>query len=319
MEEPLLTIQAVSRRTGLSPHVIRIWEKRYNAVLPSRTESNRRLYSSEEIERLALLRDVSRAGHTIGSIARLSTPELRKLIPEHLSPSPSKKHSHTSRTETILNDALAAVQTLDAWSLEKALKRGALQLGAQGLLQGVIAPLAHQIGELWRDGNLTAAHEHFATSVMRAFLNHSARPFAGNEGAPLLVATTPAGQLHELGALLADTLAANLGWRVVYLGASLPAAEIAGAAIQCQARAVALSLVYPADDPRLESEFARLRELLPKEIPIIAGGRVVSAYEDSLEKVHALQMRDLNELGQTLDSLRARCSPPNAPASAAAK
>ncbi|HWC58696.1 MAG TPA: MerR family transcriptional regulator, partial [Verrucomicrobiae bacterium] len=77
MEEPLLTIQAVSRRTGLSPHVIRIWEKRYNAVLPSRTESNRRLYSGEEIERLALLRDVSRAGHTISSIARLSTPELR--------------------------------------------------------------------------------------------------------------------------------------------------------------------------------------------------------------------------------------------------
>ena len=60
--------------------------------------------------------------------------------------------------------------------------------------------------------------------------------------------------------------AANLGWQVTYLGASLPAAEIAGAAQQRRARAVALSLVYPEDDPRLAGELTRLRESLPAEV-----------------------------------------------------
>ena len=74
------------------------------------------------------------------------------------------------------------------------------------------------------------------------------------ENAPVLVVATPSGQLHELGALLVGAAAANLGWHVTYLGASLPAAEIAGAALQNRARAVALSLVYPEDDPTLEDE-----------------------------------------------------------------
>ncbi|MBM3756002.1 MAG: cobalamin B12-binding domain-containing protein [Acidobacteria bacterium] len=81
----------------------------------------------------------------------------------------------------------------------------------------------------------------------------------------------PPGQLHELGALLAGAAAANLGWHVTYLGPSLPAAEIVGAARQNHARAVALSLVYPEDDPRLAVELAALRQSLPPEIALLAG------------------------------------------------
>src|SRR3954453_16918076 len=86
-----------------------------------------------------------------------------------------------------------------------------------------------------------------------------------------LVVATPNGQLHELGALLASAAASNLGWLVTYLGASLPAAEIAGAARQNQARAVALSLVYPEDDQKLEGELFRLRESLPAEVTLLVG------------------------------------------------
>ena len=110
--------------------------------------------------------------------------------------------------------------------------------------------------------------------------------------------------MHELGALLAGAAAANLGWHVTYLGASLPAAEIAGAARQNRARAVVLSLVYPEDDARLEGELARLRELLPLETVLLAGGRAMPAYREALEKIGALQLRDLVHLGSVLDDLR---------------
>ena len=105
----------------------------------------------------------------------------------------------------------------------------------------MVAPLAQSIGDLWRDGTITAAHEHFASAVIRIFLGHSAKPFAGTEGAPVLVVATPAGQVHELGALLVCAAAANIGWQVTYLGSSLPAEEIAGAARQNRARAVRFS------------------------------------------------------------------------------
>ena len=176
--------------------------------------------------------------------------------------------------------------------------------GAQGLLQRVIAPLAQNIGELWRDGSITAAHEHFASAVIRIFLGHAANSFAGSNNAPVLIVTTPAGQIHELGALLAGAAAANLGWHVTYLGANLPAAEIAGAARLNRARAVALSLVYPEDDSRLEQELLRLRELLPPEITLLAGGRAMPAYRDALDTIGALQLKNLDHLCSTLDELR---------------
>lgn len=295
-------------RTGLSAHVIRIWEQRYHAVEPERTETNRRLYSPEQIERLSLLREVTRAGHGIGQVAQWPIDKLRQLaaegrgaeIPE--APPPARIPART--TPAFLEECLEAIRSLDARALDDTLQRGATHLGGQGLLQKVVAPLAQKIGELWREGALTAAHEHFATAALRVFLGSAAKPFGPMENAPVLMVATPAGQVHELGALLVAATAANLGWQVTYLGASLPAADIAGAAHLGKARAVALSLVYPEDDPRLGGELLRLRQSLPAEMPILVGGRAAYAYREALGKVEALLMRDLAHLSTTLERLR---------------
>ena len=299
-------IRAVARRTGLSAHVIRIWEKRYGAVEPQRTDTNRRLYSPEQIERLTLLRELKQAGQSIGQVAKLPTPKLRQLAAEldAASSRAARPPASAPATNSFLEACRAAIKTLDSLALDEALKRAATALGTQGLLQRVVAPLAQTIGDLWRDGTLTAAHEHFASSAIRVFLGQAAKPFGGTENAPVLVVATPAGQVHELGALIVGAMAANLGWHVTYLGASLPAAEIAGAAKQNRARAVALSLVYPEDDPALEDELTRLRELLPAEVVLLTGGRAMPAYLDVIKKIGAVQMKDLSDLSATLDDLR---------------
>lgn len=299
-------IKVVARRTGLSAHVIRIWEKRYGAVQPERTDTNRRLYSEEQIERLCLLRDITQAGHSIGHVAKLPLAKLKGLAAEATSPQiqSTQSRARTEATPTFLEECVEAVKDLNAQALEDALKRAAIAHGSLGLLQKVIAPLAQTIGELWRDGTITAAHEHFASAVIRIFLGHAAKPFAEAEDAPVVLVATPSGQLHELGALLVGAAAANLGWRVTYLGASLPAAEIAGAARQNRARVVALSLVYPEDDPRLEGELTRLRELLPDEVGVMVGGRAMPAYRGVLDKIGATQLKDLPHFCAVLDELR---------------
>lgn len=184
------------------------------------------------------------------------------------------------------------------------LSRASVKLGQQGLIRHVLAPFVHAVGELWKDGTITAAHEHFASALVRTFLTSSAKPFAAGQNQPKLLVATPAGQLHELGAILAAATAVNSGWVVTYLGASLPAAEIAGAALQSHALAVALSIVYPEDDAGLPQELERLRGYMGPDVALLMGGRAASAYRSTLDRIGALVCRDLEELDRFLVNLR---------------
>ena len=299
-------IQMAARLTGLSTHVIRIWEQRYRAVEPRRTESNHRLYSTSDIERLGLLRDITRAGHNISQVARLSNDELRALTANGsgLKLEASRLAGDTTALNTLLNECLVSVQSLDGCALDETLKRASTALGGQGVLHRLVAPLTQTLGDLWREGRITAAHEHFAIGHIRIFLANLGKPFGGDTRGPALVVATPSGQLHEMGALLASALAANLGWNVTCLGASLPAAEIAGAARQKKARAVALSLVYPDDDASLPGELKLLRETLPEDTTLLVGGRAMPSYRQTLIGLGALLIEDLVQFGLLLDRLR---------------
>jgi DNA-binding transcriptional MerR regulator/methylmalonyl-CoA mutase cobalamin-binding subunit len=302
-------MKSVVQRTGLSPHVIRVWEKRYGAVAPRRTPSNRRLYSDAEVRRLLLLHAATKAGHSIGTIARLSDEQLRALTGWAEESPPVRNHinGHALPGDPsggFLAATLDAVRRMDARACEAVLMRASLELGSQGLLQKLIAPLTGKLGDLWQAGELTAAEEHFASAVVRSFLANLARPFALPEHAPGLVVATPAGQLHELGAILVAAAASGHGWRVTYLGTSLPAVEIAGAASRAGARALALSIVYPADDPQLPGELQALKRFLPESLAIVAGGRAAAAYKPALDAIGAVLAEDLRGLYAFLDSVR---------------
>jgi len=300
------SIRVASTRSGLSDHVIRVWEKRYDAVTPERTGTNRRLYSDDEIERLTLLRRAVAAGHSIGNIATLTFPELKALSTDDIGP-----HTYAHPPEQSFYQAcLQAVKTLDSRQLDEHLKSALIALGHQGLLLHLVTPLTQTIGKLWRAGDLNAAHEHFLTAALKIFLGNIAGQFAVSPLAPALVIATPDGQLHELGAVMINAVAAQLGWRTTYLGASLPAAEIAGAAVQCKAVAVALSIVYPEDDPHLPRELISLRRYLPQETRIVSGGRGVAAYRETLTRIGAIQPVDLDAFSQQLESLR-KLRPPS--------
>jgi len=306
MTESHYPIQLAARLTGLSSYVIRIWEQRYRAVEPHRTPSNRRLYSQREIERLSLLRDLVGAGHRIGQLARLPDPQLRRLAAKSpgVEPAAPRVAPAVAADASLTSKCLAAIQSLDARALREVLEEAGVALGVQGMIQRVVGPLSQRMGDLWREGGITAAQEHFGTGILREVLADLVRPFSASDRAPVLVVATPAGQLHELGAWLAGAMAANLGWQVIQLGASLPAAEIAGAARGKGARAVALSLVYPEDDEKLPGELTMLRELMPPDTALLVGGRAMPAYRDVLQRIGAILAEDLVQLGLVLDRLR---------------
>jgi DNA-binding transcriptional MerR regulator/methylmalonyl-CoA mutase cobalamin-binding subunit len=300
------SIQAAAERSGLTPHVIRAWERRYRAIAPERSQGKHRLYSEGEIERLAMLKRAVLAGHSIGKIAGLPTEELRALIAKETSRSPAFaiKGADEDPAAPFRAEALKATARFDGLALDDTLRNALRALGNLGLLRLIVAPLAHEIGELWRTGELTAAHEHFFTASVRTFLGELTHQFATPLTAPRIVVGTPSGQLHELGAVMAASFAANLGWRPIYLGPSLPAHEIAGAALRNEAAAVALSIVYPEDDPNLAREFTDLARMLPANTRILIGGRAARGYFETLVRIGAIYAATFDELGEQLDNLR---------------
>ena len=303
------SIKMVARKTGLTPHVIRVWERRYGAVTPTRTGTNRRVYSDDEVMRLALLRQAIQAGHSIGNIAQLPTDQLSQIAKD-TNAAESAEASPQVSSQAIIDQSLKSIRALNTAEFDDELSKGIVALGQHGLLEKVIGPLAWKLGELWREGEILAAHEHFASTVIRNFLGRNSKPFAANVNAPTLLVTTPSGQLHELGAVMVAAAANDLGWRAIYLGPSLPAADIGAAATQHQARAVALSIVYPEDDPNLPGELENLRKYLPAGTHIIAGGRAAAAYAATLTRIGATQATRLKELYTALDALRVSGSRP---------
>jgi DNA-binding transcriptional MerR regulator/methylmalonyl-CoA mutase cobalamin-binding subunit len=305
------SIQTVAERTGLSAHVIRAWERRYRAIEPERSPGKHRLYSEAEIERLAMLRRAVEGGHNIGQIARMPAQELAALVANRPPPAhASKRALPDDPAVAIRSETVRAVEQFDSAALEATLRDALLKLGHNGLLRMVIAPLAEEVGERWRLGELTAAHEHFFTASVKVLLGDLTRQFATPLTAPRIVVGTPTGQLHELGAIMAAATAANLGWRPIYLGPSLPAHEIAGAALRNEAAAVALSIVYPEDDPNLARELTDLARLLPANTRIMAGGRAARAYFDTLVRIGALYADSIEEFADQLDALRRRAPAP---------
>jgi len=204
----------------------------------------------------------------------------------------------------LVAEGVDATLAFRADRLREVLERGMVRWGHHGALERLVHPLVLNLGDAWQKGGLTAAHEHFATALIREFLLGAAGVFSAGREGPCAVVATPPGQMHELGAVMAAVAATHFGWQVVYLGTSLPAAEIAGAAVQNQAKVVLLSLVYPEDDPRLPAELGRLRRCLPSAIAILAGGGGVGAYAAALAEARVGVLQDLNDLGTQLGRLR---------------
>lgn len=296
-------IGVVTRRTGLKPDLLRMWERRYRVVTPGRTETQRRLYSDSDVERLKRLAALVQQGHRIGGLVDLDASELAALQGDDRAAEIVSPRAPARRAEEFLAPCLTAVRTFDGPALEALLLRAAVELSRVHLLEELLAPLLRRIGELWHEGTLRPSHEHLATAVVRSFLG-GLRDSVAPPGAPTLVVTTPAGQLHELGALLAAATARSEGWQVLYLGPNLPAEEIAAAVEQRQARALALSITYPPDDPDLTAELTRLGRLTPPDLTILVGGRSRDGYREVLTGLGALEVADLATLRHRLGDLR---------------
>lgn len=292
MSELGFPIRAVSQMTGLSQHTIRAWEKRYGVVDPDRTGTNRRLYTTYDVDRLKLFKRAGEMGHGLAQLSTLSNAAISELIGQ-------SRPDRNGEATDLATQAIQATRDLDAETLEATLDYALALEGADGVVDGVVLPLLSYIDEQWASGSLTIAQEHAASAVLRPFLHRARKAMRATVGAPHIVITTLPGELHEIGALIASLIAAGHGWRVTYLGPSLPLEEIALATTQAEADAIGISIVSPR--PERVTELERLRELAGDRVQILVGGREAKETAQ-MTPIGIRVFEDLEDLRRFLDT-----------------
>ena len=255
------------------------------------------------------------AGWRIGQVAQLPDLEVEKLLESSpgigalvsgsrlgMPPMPPSTDAAAPRPERPeLEPYLEPIWALDSDTLRRRLEEALLSSTRQQVVEKIVSPLVEEVGSQWASNTMRPVHEHFTTAVVRGFLSSLRSDFNSGNGDHRLIVTTPQGQLHELGAMIASTIAEDAGWGVTYLCPNLPAEEIALAARQREVRAVVLSIVLCVERAQLEESLHILRRLLPDSIAIVAGGRATADLSATLREIGAHVPQALAEYRELLD------------------
>jgi DNA-binding transcriptional MerR regulator len=299
MDTPALRIGAVARRTGVAVATLRAWESRYGVLRPSRTEGGHRLYCESDVDRvLAVLRLTAQGwsvGAAAGSISAERTPARLSLVGDAADTAAGPGPGSDAVEDRSAATLAAAVRAYDTSAAESVVDEAFARMGVAHALEGVVMPVLRDLGEGWEEDPSLIAAEHFATNTLRPRLMRIVTA-TRSAAAPTCVAAAPEGEDHELGVLAAATVAADLGFRVTYLGARTPRAALEGSVITLRPDVVLVGAVtrragetFVASPPDLGD--ARL----------VVGGPGFAALGERLPEGtgHAGALRDLRGVLQT--------------------
>ncbi len=228
-----LRIGELARRTGVPTELLRAWERRYGLVAPTRTPAGYRLYSSGDVRRVGRMRELLASGLSAAEAARATLAE-----PES---------ETTAGVEPALAAASlrAAVERLDDAAAHLAFDRLLADFSLDTVLEGVLLPLLHELGEGWARGEVSVAQEHFASNLVRGRVLALARGWDRGSG-PRAVLACPPGERHDLGLLIFGLALREHGWRITFLGADTPLDTIGETVRQLAPAALVLAVTDPA-------------------------------------------------------------------------
>ena len=276
-------LRTAARLTGLSPELLRAWERRHRVVEPIRTPGGTRRYSAADLERLRLVKAAVDAGHRISQVAHLELAELKRV-----------SAGAEARPAGRLDEILAALNHLDGVEVQRLLSLQLSALGAARFAREIACPLVREIGERWANGQMGIAREHLASSVLRSLLGSALQPTAMSLLGPCIVFASPTGERHELGLLMAAVTAVGAGANALYLGAELPVEDLLGAVEDTDAAALALSLVtVPA--AHAARTVSALRGGLASEVHLWLGGAGARDVELPQGVEHIESLEDLEQ------------------------
>lgn len=268
------SIAAVERDTGLSKDTLRVWERRYGFPTPERDSLGERSYPLEQVEKLRMLRRLMDAGFRPGKIIGLSLEELAHLSnrAQAASAPPQAVSAHGERDRE-LDRCIALLQAHEAEAFRRLLLEAQLRMGLQRFVVDLLAPLTQRIGEAWMSGAIAVFEEHLFTESVQGLLRTAIASVPTPDRDPRVLLTTIPQEAHALGLLMAESILVLEGCRCISLGVQTPVWDIALAARAHRAQVVALSFSTVLNPNQVLEALTELRDKLPPEVEIWAGGR----------------------------------------------
>ncbi|HZT52792.1 MAG TPA: MerR family transcriptional regulator [Gaiellaceae bacterium] len=247
-----LRIGEFSRRVGVSPELLRAWERRYGLLRPIRSRGGFRLYTREDAERVVRMQQALAEGFSAAEAAR------RAL---------TQPPAGASALEAARERLLTAAKAYDDAAVHAVLDEALAGFAFETVVRELIVPVLRRIGEEWEQGRLDVGHEHFASTIVRERLLSLARVW-GRGGGPLAVLACAPGERHDIGLIAFGLLLRSHGWRIVFLGADTPLATLAHTVEQTAPRLV---VVASNDGALLQAAAANLRTLA-RAAPLVVSG-----------------------------------------------
>lgn len=207
----------MARRVGVSPELLRAWERRYGLLDPVRTESGYRLYSDQDEQRVREMLRLVESG---------VSPQQAALSIRAVAPSPAGAAVQSPGAEAA--ELMEAFAAFDEAAAHRALDRAFATYSLEALLGQVVLPVLEELGDRWANGRATVAEEHFASNLIRGRLLGLARGWDAGTG-PRAVLACPSGELHDLGLIAFGLALRSQGWRITFLGADTPSDSLADA------------------------------------------------------------------------------------------
>jgi DNA-binding transcriptional MerR regulator len=247
-----LRIGEFARRVGVSPELLRAWERRYGLLQPIRTDGGFRLYTDDDAERVERMKRALHEGFSAAEAARRALAQERS-------------------TEGALDDArerlMAAAHAYDEATMHAILDEVLAGFSLETVLRELILPVLHEIGTEWERGTLEVGQEHFASNLVRERLLALARLW-GRGGGPLAILACAPGERHDIGLIAFGLVLRSHGWRILFLGADTPLATLGSAVSTTNPRLV---VVASMDSALLEAQSTQLRRLGRSAALVLSG------------------------------------------------
>lgn len=267
----MVRIGELGRRVGVSEHVLRAWERRYGLLRPERSPGGYRLYSAADERRVRRMQAHLAAGLSAAEAAQAALSEERADPPQRRTGSPGGSDMASPAQQ--LTECLGR---LDEPGAQAALDRLFADFTTEAVLRDTLLPYLRDLGDRWERGRASIADEHFASNLLRGRLASLARGWGYGHGPCVILACPPAEQ-HDLPLLMFGIVLHRCGWRVEYLGACMPVAELARTARQAHADIVVLAATIKNHFDGLTGDLARLAHRVPLAL---AGAGATQALAD---------------------------------------
>lgn len=248
------SIKELEKLSGIKAHTIRIWEKRHKIIQPSRTTTNIRFYSDDDLKKIINVSLLNNSGIKISHIADMSLAEMNRKVLEI-----SEVKSDTS---VYIDQLIPAMIDMEEEAFEKILNTIILRFGFERTVTEIIYPFLEKIGILWQAQNITPAHEHFISNLIRQKIIVAIDGLQlPSKTAQKVVLFLPEGEMHELGLLFDHYLARLLGFRTYYLGQNVPHEDLINIVETHKPQVLITSIITPMRD--MEHYFQELTRDFP--------------------------------------------------------